>query len=134
LSYLPPERISGEAVDPRSDLFSFGVTFYQMLTGVPPFTRCTAIDTLGAILLEPVVPASQVVPRLPVAVDAVIDRCLRKDPGRRYQEASDLMRDLRRLLAGHRPMRDRGRRSSPRRWSAGARRRPEGARHGPSRP
>jgi serine/threonine protein kinase len=86
VAYMSPEQARGQKVDHRSDIFSFGVVLFEMLTGEVPFQGSTSADTLGAILRDPV-------PRLPkgkvsLVSDAelqhVLNRCLAKDPAERY--------------------------------------------------
>src|SRR5258706_2798855 len=87
-SYMSPEQVRGERVDPRSDLFSFGAILYEMLTGRPAFTCETAAETMVAILKnEPPPPAStDVSPSLA----RIVARCLEKTREMRFQSARDL--------------------------------------------
>ena len=86
-AYMSPEQAEGKRVDARSDIFSFGSVFYQMLTGRPAFRRDTPSLTLAAILhVEP----PPLPPEIPQEVERVIGRCLRKDPARRFQTMADL--------------------------------------------
>ena len=91
VGYMSPEQVRGRAVDQRSDLFSFGAIFHEMLAGQGPFERETAVETGYAILsAEP--------PELPVEVPAplkgIVRRCLEKEPARRFQSAADLVAEL----------------------------------------
>jgi serine/threonine protein kinase/predicted negative regulator of RcsB-dependent stress response len=99
VSYMSPEQARGQSLDHRSDIFSFGIVLHEMFTGQPPFKGPTGADTLSAILHDPV-------PRLPamgsgvsseVAFDLqrIVDKCLARDPGKRYQTMRDLVVDLR---------------------------------------
>jgi eukaryotic-like serine/threonine-protein kinase len=90
LGYMSPEQASGLPVDTRSDVFSFGVLLYEMLTGTHPFRRPTASATLSAIKQEEPLPPTRLAPGLPVEAERVIVRCLCKEPGRRWQSLSDL--------------------------------------------
>ena len=87
-SYMSPEQVRGEAVDPRSDIFSFGTVFYEMLAGRPAFTRETAPETMTAVLKEdpPPLSARNVSP----ALARIIARCLEKTREMRFQSARDL--------------------------------------------
>jgi serine/threonine protein kinase/Tol biopolymer transport system component len=87
-SYMSPEQVRGEAVDARSDLFSVGAVFYEMLSGRPAFTRETVPETMTAVLKEdpPALPAKDVSP--PLA--RIIARCLEKTREMRFQSARDL--------------------------------------------
>ena len=96
-AYMSPEQARGRPVDARSDLFAFGVTLYEMVTGGPPFRGQTTTDTLSAILRDEPVPASQVNPEVPPDLDRIIGKCLQKDPAERYQDTRDLVVDLRHL-------------------------------------
>jgi serine/threonine protein kinase len=96
-SYMSPEQARGLAVDARSDLFSFGIILYEMVTGKPPFRGSTSIDTLTAILREQPVPAVQLNPEVPAELERIITKCLEKDPGERYQDGRDLVVDLRKV-------------------------------------
>jgi eukaryotic-like serine/threonine-protein kinase len=99
LAYMSPEQSVGDLVDARSDIFSFGVMLYQMLTGSLPFKGATQSEVLRQIhLSEPPAP-SAVRTGLPVELDGVVRRALRKKPGERYSNLNDLARDLR-LLGG----------------------------------
>jgi serine/threonine protein kinase len=95
VSYMSPEQARGEAVDHRSDIFSFGIVLYEMLTGKLPFRGKTGTDILTAILRDPV-------PRLSSVENAdelqhLVHRCLAKDPEERYQTTKDLLADVRRV-------------------------------------
>jgi Tol biopolymer transport system component len=86
--YMSPEQIRGEALDPRSDIFSLGVVLYEMAAGGRPFSGPTAADVSSAVLrAEPVLLAEASVP---ATLRLIIERCLRKQPGERFQSASDL--------------------------------------------
>lgn len=90
LSYMSPERLRGEPVDPASDVFSFGCVVYEMLSGRHPFTRSSSAETISAILTEPAARLEPFVPEL----DRIVRRCLEKDRTRRYASAADLVADL----------------------------------------
>ena len=89
-AYMSPEQAEGRPVDGRSDIFSFGALLYEMLTGVKAFQRGSQVATLAAVLREEARPASAIVEGLPLEVEQLIGRCLRKDPQRRWQNMSDL--------------------------------------------
>jgi TolB-like protein/tetratricopeptide (TPR) repeat protein len=90
--YLSPEQARGDAVDVRSDQFSFGVILYEMATGKRPFDRETSVQTVAAILDQD--PAW---PDIPERLKPIVRRCLQKDPGKRYAATEDLVHDLRAL-------------------------------------
>jgi len=86
-AYMSPEQAEGKPVDARSDIFSFGSMFYEMLTGRRAFRRDTPALTLAAILhLEPALLPEGT----PGELERIVSRCLRKDPARRFQTTADL--------------------------------------------
>jgi serine/threonine protein kinase/tetratricopeptide (TPR) repeat protein len=98
LAYMSPEQLRGEEIDARSDLFSLGLVLYEMATGGrPAFKGDTAAAVGGAILHEQPRPPRQVRPDLPEGLEAIILKALEKDRARRYQHASDVLVDFRRL-------------------------------------
>lgn len=90
VAYMSPEQAEGKKVDARSDVFSFGSVLYEMLTGQKAFLKETRVSTMAAILNEEPRPSPQVDDDLPREVKQALIRCLRKDPGRRWQNMSDL--------------------------------------------
>ena len=86
--YMSPEQVRGEPVDPRSDLFSFGAVFYEMLAGRGPFTRDTAPETMTAILREDPPPLRA--PEIAPSLQRIVSRCLEKTREMRFQSARDL--------------------------------------------
>lgn len=85
--YMSPEQVNGEAVDARSDIFSFGAVLYEMATGEQAFQGRTAMATLAAVLHKEPKPLPATVPS---EMAGTIMRCLRKNPAERYQTMSDL--------------------------------------------
>jgi len=92
--YMSPEQASGQAVDFRSDQFSFGAVFYEMLTGKRAFQRATRAETLASIIREETEPMASVAPRTPAPIVWIVERCLCKNPEERYASTRDLARDL----------------------------------------
>jgi WD40 repeat protein len=90
VGYMSPEQVRGEPVDARSDLFSLGCVIYELAAGRRPFEGKSVADTMSAILTQDAEPLPG-----PPALDAIVRRCLEKDPARRFQSASDLAFALR---------------------------------------
>ena len=88
--YMSPEQVRGETVDPRSDIFAFGVILYEMLTGKCPFQRASCAETVAAIINEIPPDTGQLLPTLPPSLQRIVRRCLEKDRDQRFQSASDL--------------------------------------------
>ena len=97
VNYMSPEQVAGKALDPRTDLFSFGVTLYEMASGQLPFRRETTGATYGAILHEAAQLPSLSNPEVSPQLDAIISKALEKDRALRYQHASEMRADLQRL-------------------------------------
>jgi eukaryotic-like serine/threonine-protein kinase len=97
VAYMSPEQVRGEALDARTDLFSFGAVLYEMATGRPPFTGSTHGAISGAILYEAPPAPRQLRVDLPDALNTLILKALEKDRDLRCQTASELRADLRRL-------------------------------------
>lgn len=93
-SYMSPEQILGERVDFRSDIFSFGIVLYQMLTGNKPFNDDDTRSVLNAILHKKYPSARSIYPDIPWRLQRIIARCLQKRPEKRYQHTEQLRRDL----------------------------------------
>ena len=95
--YMAPEQARGEDLDPRSDIFSFGVVLYEMATGKKPFRGTNVVTTLDAMLHQK--PASPLAlnPGLPAELEGVIGRAMEKDRSKRYPGATPLKTDLQHL-------------------------------------
>ena len=104
-SYMSPEQIRKEKLDPRSDLFSFGLVLYEMATGHRAFEGDSAEDVHEAILRQPLVPAKTRNPVLPRSLDLVLAKALEKDCNRRYQSATAIKDDLTRIARDVHPAR-----------------------------
>ena len=94
IGYMSPEQAAGEPVDFRSDQFAFGSLLYEMTSGKRAFQGRSAVDTLAAILKGDPKPLAELNPEAPVPLRWIIDRCLCKEPERRYASTRDLARDL----------------------------------------
>jgi len=91
-SYLSPEQCQGGAIDHRSDIFALGICLYETITGTPLYHRGAVLNTMTAIVNEPVPSARGVIKDVPAEVDAIIQKALAKKPEDRYQTARE-MRD-----------------------------------------
>ncbi|HXW89292.1 MAG TPA: protein kinase [Terriglobales bacterium] len=100
VSYMSPEQVAGKTLDERTDLFSFGVTLYEMACARLPFDRDTSGATYGAILHEAAEPLGQWNPQIPSQLEAIINKALEKDRALRYQHALEMRADLQRLKRG----------------------------------
>jgi Tol biopolymer transport system component/tRNA A-37 threonylcarbamoyl transferase component Bud32 len=106
--YMSPEQAEGRTVDARADIFCFGSVLYRILTGRRPFEGESRLSIMAKILNEDPKPPSQIVPSIPLELEKIILRCLRKDPARRYQTMADLkvaLEDLSEESATGMPMR-----------------------------
>src|SRR3990172_1024601 len=98
VAYMSPEQARGQSVDHRTDLFSFGIVFYEMLTAQTPFRGSSAVETMSGIIHQPAPAVSRSVKGpLAEALSRIVGRCLEKDPEDRYQTAKDLLSEVRRV-------------------------------------
>ncbi|MCU0290604.1 MAG: tetratricopeptide repeat-containing serine/threonine-protein kinase [Thermoanaerobaculaceae bacterium] len=97
LAYMAPEQLRGQPADARSDIWALGVTLHEMATGTRPFQGTTGFELSSAILSQPPPPLP---PTVPPALQAVIERCLDKEPGRRYQRGSEVRAALEAVASG----------------------------------
>ena len=93
--YMAPEQIEGHEVDARTDIFSFGVVLYEMLSGRRPFAGDSRASLMAAIVATEPPALLSLQPRTPASLDRLILRCLAKDPDDRWQTARDLAAELR---------------------------------------
>jgi serine/threonine protein kinase/formylglycine-generating enzyme required for sulfatase activity/dienelactone hydrolase len=97
-AYMSPEQARGERVDYRSDIFSFGVVLYEMVTGRLPFKKKSQAETMNAIINEPHLSVTNVIKETPPELSAVIDKALAKEPEKRYQDIGFMRDDLTAIL------------------------------------
>jgi serine/threonine-protein kinase len=97
--YMSPEQLRGAHVDARSDIFSFGCVLQEMITGQRPFSRPTRAETISAILKEEPPALMEFDAAIPTELDQAVKRCLKKEPGQRFQSAGDLAFHLRQILS-----------------------------------
>jgi serine/threonine protein kinase len=92
--YMPPEQAQGRPADFRSDIYSLGIVLFEIFTGSLPFKKDNAMATILAHVQQPPPRPRSVNPRIPEDLEAVILRCIEKDPAARYAKVSDLLEDL----------------------------------------
>lgn len=92
--YMSPEQARGENLDQRSDIFSLGVIFYEILTGTKPYPSDTPLATLWKRMQEPVTPPSKLEPNLPAALNDVVVKALQIDPENRFASAREMAHQL----------------------------------------
>jgi len=97
--YMSPEQVSGRELDPRSDIYSFGVTCYQLLCGEPPFRGTTAVQIAMQHLKNPPPPLHERNPQLPKTLCRLVHRMKAKRRGLRYQSADEVSEDIKTLIA-----------------------------------
>jgi serine/threonine-protein kinase len=95
VSYMSPEQADARPVDARSDIFTFGVVLYEMLTGRKAFAAGSTVSTLSAILRDDPKPMGEIVQGVPAELDQIVHRAMRKDPSQRWQN----MQEMRTALA-----------------------------------
>lgn len=96
--YISPEQARGGYSDEKSDIYSFGITLYEMLTGTVPFDGDSTVAVAVQHIQDEIPPASSVVDDIPISVDKIVTKCTQKKTERRYQSATELIADLKKSL------------------------------------
>jgi serine/threonine protein kinase len=100
-AYMAPEQLSGEATDPRSDLFSLGVILYSMLTGFRPFQGNSAATVSFKVVNQDPLPVTSFDSDLPAALDRLVSRAIAKDPSQRYQTGMEMAQEIQKVRERH---------------------------------
>src|ERR1700758_2210648 len=95
--YMSPEQTRGQKVDARSDIWSLGVVLYEMVGGIPPFRGETPSDCIASILKTEPAPLSGVLSDVPLKLESILQKALRKNSDERYQTIKEMLADLRDL-------------------------------------
>jgi eukaryotic-like serine/threonine-protein kinase len=93
-AYMSPEQAKGKRIDARSDIFSFGIVFYEMLTGRRAFAGESPLEIISSILKDEPTPIRQISPEVPTEIERIAEKTLRKNADERYQTAGELLTDL----------------------------------------
>ena len=96
--YTSPEQARGGVVDQKSDLYSIGITMYEMITGHVPFDGDSTVSVALKHLQEEITSPAEEVPNIPYSLECIIMKCTQKNPGRRYPDCASLLMDLKRSL------------------------------------
>jgi eukaryotic-like serine/threonine-protein kinase len=99
-AFMAPEQVRGSGVDRRTDVYGLGVTMYQVLSGQLPIGTTSSLEALAHVLADEARPLREARPDVPADLEAIVMKCLEKDPGARYDSARALAEDLSRFLDG----------------------------------
>jgi serine/threonine-protein kinase len=100
--YMAPEQARGDVkkLDTRCDIYALGATLYEFLSGKPPFEGNNSVDVLVKVMNEEALPLRQHDQHIPIELETIVQKCLQKEPSRRYESAAALAQDLNRFLEG----------------------------------
>ena len=101
LPYMSPEQVQGQELDARSDIFSFGVLLYEMITGVHPFQKDSPVETANAVLNEVPAPVTKFLDAAPGLLQHTVRKMLAKEADRRYQSVHEVRTDLAEVVSGN---------------------------------
>ena len=93
-NYMSPEQAEGKRIDARSDVFSFGAVLYEMLTGHGAFRGGSFVSTLSAVLRDDIQPITELAPEVPIQLNDIVVRCLKKDADQRFQSMQEVKAEL----------------------------------------
>lgn len=96
--YISPEQARGGYCDEKSDIYSLGITMYEMLSGRVPFTGDNTISVALLHIQGEATPLRDLEPSIPISIDMIVQKCMQKKPERRYASVSELIKDLRRAI------------------------------------
>ncbi len=99
-TYMAPEQLQGQPVDPRTDIYALGVVLYQVLTGEPPFAAETPLAVALMHIHNPLRPPRQINPNIPESIERIILRAMAKNPSDRFQTADEMAEALQQALTG----------------------------------
>jgi len=96
--YMSPEQVMGRKIDNRSDIFSTGVIFYEMMTGKKPFTSDSVTSILYKIAHEPLPSFEEIGVEIPIEIETIINKAVEKEPEKRYQAMNEMIKDLKAVI------------------------------------
>ncbi len=99
-TYIAPEVVQGQPIDPRSDIYALGVILFELLSGKPPFTGTSPLDTAMQHLQRPLPSLHKLSPDIPISMELVINHALAHDPGQRFQRVSELVEAFTQVCKG----------------------------------
>jgi tRNA A-37 threonylcarbamoyl transferase component Bud32 len=104
LQYMAPEQLEGKPADARSDIFSFGLVLYELISGKRPFAGDSPANTIASIMKDKPLPLRELQPLTPPGLDSVLQTCLEKDPDKRWQSAREVKHALTWMTSNAAPM------------------------------